>query len=413
MQGKVKDKDKGQTARRVALVCEGMEPGFGGMEHYILMLARHLDRKRYEPVVIGMAPNFREIQAEFVERLEAADVPVLVAGSSGGGKLRHAADTLNVFKLVRSARIDLSHIHTCKPLGGQKIIAGSRLAGAQAVIRTEHMSPSSIFRHNPGYERRKGLMKPFDWLTDRVVTVCEADREEQIRVVGRKAAKVYRSYGGIELERFNPAHDVAAAKTRLGLDPALPVVGAVGRLNPQKGFNYLVEAAAKIIKEYGPVNFVVVGGGGLEESLKEQVMGLGLAEYFRLAGFQPDVRPYVEAFDLAVMPSLYEGFPLALLEFMAMGKPVVVSELACFKEALGDEAKEVITPLADSAGLADGLLKLLGDEARRRQLAQANLQRVRREFSIQRLADDMMQLYDRSLDRRQVERQSLRNSNAT
>lgn len=402
-----------KAARRVALVCEGLERGFGGMEHYILMLARQLDRDRYQPVVIGMAPDFGEIQAEFVARLKAAEVPVLVAGSPRRGKVRHAADTVNVFKLMRSARIDLAHIHTCKPLGGQKIIVGSRLAGVPAVIRTEHMSPSSIFRNNPGYERRKVFMKPFDWLTDRVVTVCEADREEQIGVVGRKAAKVYRSYGGIELERFNPAHDVAAAKARLGLDPALPVVGAVGRLNPQKGFTYLVDAAAKVIKEYGPVNFLLVGGGGLEDSLKEQVKELGLEGYFRLAGFQSDVRPYMEAFDLAVMPSLYEGFPLALLEYMALAKPVVVSDLACFKEALGEEAAEVTTRLADSASLAEGLLRLLRDPAHRQRMAQANLQRVRREFSIERLTDDMMQLYDTSLDHRPIKRQSLRNSNAT
>ncbi len=388
--------------RKVALICEGTESGFSGFQNYVLLLARHLDPSRYQSVVIGMDYNYRQLQTEFLERVEAFGIPVEVLPSTRLKKpWRAVADLKNLGQIFRTHKVDIAHIHTCKPLGARKIVLAARLKQVRGVLRTEHMPPSVTLQNEAaeGYGRRS--IGFFDWLTDRIVTVSEADKAEQVRLIGRNPAKLYRSYSGIELAQFDPDHDVGLAKARLGLNSALPVVGAVGRLHPQKGFSHFVEAAALVVRQYGAVNFLLVGSGELENELRQQVEEAGLRESFHFVGFQEDIRPFVEAMDITVMPSLYEGLPLTLLEFMALGKPSVVTDLPCFSEALGDGPARLAVPGGDSRSLAQAITGLLNDPTCRRQMRQAVLERIQREFSVQRLSSDMMNLYDSILEKRQ------------
>jgi glycosyltransferase involved in cell wall biosynthesis len=227
--------------------------------------------------------------------------------------------------------------------------------------------------------------------------VSDATSEDQVRMVQRNPNKLYRSYGGIELQRFNPDRNIQEAKRRIGLDPTLPVVGSVGRLAPEKGHTFLIQAAPRIIKEHGPVNFLLVGEGPLEQQLKQQVVDLDLSQFVHITGYVPDLIPYVEAMDIGVMPSVWEGLGLALLEFMALGIPTVTSSVACFREVIVDGESGFIASLFEENSLADHILELLCRPDIAAKVGQAALERVRSKFSAQRLADDMMGFYDRLL----------------
>ena len=380
-------------ARRVVYVHDSHD--FGGMELYLLRLMRHLDRARYEPAVLvpGYTDAFRSSPQRVMAEVQATGVPLLrppdpgtLRGVSTAKELYHTA------RLLRTHGTDIVHIHTCRPEGARKVTFAARLAGVAGLLRTEHFPPSVTSRPSSPY-----LVKPLDWLTDYIVTGSEGDRQEQINLLKRPPEKVYRSYNSVELEQFEPDHDARAAKGRLGLDPDAPVVCNVGRLVIQKGQVYLIEAMAQVIQRYGPVNLLFVGDGELGPELRARAIALNIADHVHFVGFQDDVVPYMQATDVAAMPSLWEVFSLAMLEFMALGKAVVASNHSSFLEAITDGKNGLIVPMKDSKGLAEAILRLLEDEALRARLGQAGLKRVRAHFGLERLASDMMGLYDRVL----------------
>ena len=232
-------------------------------------------------------------------------------------------------------------------------------------------------------------------MTDTILTVSDATLKDQVAMVRRNRRQLYRSYGGIALSQFNPKRDTRKAKMKIGLDPDLPVVGSVGRLMPEKGHEYLIKAATRVIEKYGPVNFLLIGEGLLEQQLKQQAEKLDLCQYVHITGYVPELNPYIEAIDIGVMPSIFEGLGLALLEFMALGIPTVTSSVPCFLEVIIDRESGLIASLDDEDSLADHILELLCDPERASAMGQAALERVRSHFSIERLAGDMMDLYDR------------------
>ena len=383
--------NKKSASKRVAFVYDGT--AYGGVEVYLLTLLRHLNYTRYDPIVIIPGFNYPFSPQGFREQVQALGVPLLTPPNPGNSRnLSFVKDVINMRHLFKQTKTEVVHIQTSRFDGGRRATLAARLAGVPALIRTEHITPSV----NMAFYSRF-TTTPFDWLTNYIVTDSNSNRAEQIQLLNRAPHKVVSYHCGIELGRFNPVPDTRAAKLRLGLDPALPVVGAVGRLVEQKGHTYLVSAAAHVIKEFGPVNFLLVGDGPLEKQLKAQVAQLNIAQYFHFVGFQSNQIPYMEAMDVTVMSSIFEGFSISMLEFMAMGKPTVVTNYPSFLEAVIDGESGVVVAVRDGEAMAEGILKLLRNPTFAHKLGQAALARVKQEFSIQRLANDMMNLYDTTL----------------
>jgi glycosyltransferase involved in cell wall biosynthesis len=369
--------------------------GFGGMELYMFRLIRHLDRTRYTPAVLipGFSDRFRSSSPKVIQAIKATEIPLLQPSPTKDNDWRGIlSELVETKRLLKSFGAHIVHIHTCRPQGARKIVVAARLAGIPAILRTEHFPPSVTMTRSTRY-----LVKPIDWLTDYIVTGSEGDRQEQIQLLKRSPDKVFCSYNSVEIEKYNPQHDVRAAKIRLNLDPELPVIANVGRFVPQKGQSYLIEAMAQVIRQYGPVNLLLVGGGELQPELSAQAERLGIASFVHFIDFQEDVTPYMQAADLAAMPSLYEVFSLAMLEFMALGKPIVAFDHSSFREAFEDNRYGLIVPEKDSQALAQAILKLLRDPNLRQRYGKAALTRVRANFSFKRLVNDMMDLYDRCL----------------
>jgi glycosyltransferase involved in cell wall biosynthesis len=382
--------DAPSAPRRIAYLHDANV--FGGMEVLQLNMLKHIDPYRYQAHVVipGYDDRDRSSPCEFIELLHEAGVPVLKPPHPGYAPLRSAIrDIRNIAALLRREQIDLVHIQTRHPEAARKATFAAWLARMKAIVRTEHLPPSHHMRWQTRY-----TIVPFDWMTDRIIADSNTNRDEQIRLLGRPTWKVVCSYCGIDTSQFNPDHDVAQAKRRIGLNPNLPVVGAIGRLHVQKGMTYLIDAMPEVLREYGPVQFLLIGDGPLMGELRAQVERLGMGAYIHFAGFQTKYVPYMEAIDIGVMPSLWEGFSISMQEYMALGKPMIVTNHGSFLEALTHEQHGLIVATRDSAGLSASILRLLRDPALARQLGQAALARVRSEFSVQQHMRDLMSLYD-------------------
>jgi glycosyltransferase involved in cell wall biosynthesis len=380
--------------RRVAFLHDNVD--FGGIETLQVQELRNLDHDRYEGVVI-VARYASSTSTQFRDQLADIDVPMLAARDVTKRSVWSVLRTAwSMRQLLRRERVDVAHVQTRTPHSSWLLTMGAYLARVPAIIRTEHVSPGPHLRR---FSRH--TVGVLDWTTDLVITDSKADRQEQIDLLRRRPSKVIASYCGIDPYQFDPEHDVAAAKRAIGLDPQTPVVGSVGRLHEQKGHRYLIEAARRVIEQHdGPVTFLLVGGGEEEGALRALAAAGDITDHVRFVGFQPDAVPYMEAMDVVVMPSLWEGFSISMQEFMALGKAMVVSDHHSFQEAMVDGEHGLIVPRRDSVGLADAILKLLADDVQRRELGRAALARARKDFSIQRHVDELMDLYDGVLDAR-------------
>ena len=367
---------------------------FGGLEMVVLDLLRHLDTSRFHPAV--MVPGYHEPDfaspAEFIERVRAINIPILRPPHPGHQPiLTTLIDVRNMVRLFRSAQTDIVHIHTARVEGARKATLSARLAGVPVVMRTEHSSPTAF----GSASMRSNQTRFFDLLTHLIITVSEHDRQEQIECVGRTPKKVYRIYNGVDITRFQHEYDQCSVKYQLGFDPNIPLVGTVGRLSEEKGHQYFVEAAATVLHEFSQVQFLLVGSGDLGPQLKAQAAALGIADQVHFVGYQPDPVPYIEAMDVAVMPSLHEGFSISLLEFMALGKPSVVTDHPGLAEASIHGTTGLVVARRDSAALADGILRLLRDPTRARTMGQAAQRHVIANFTFDRYMNDIMSLYDK------------------
>jgi glycosyltransferase involved in cell wall biosynthesis len=217
--------------------------------------------------------------------------------------------------------------------------------------------------------------------SDRVVAVSHAVgaylRDER-HVPQEKIAVI--PYG-VDLTRYNPDPNEKLRK-ELGFSRRDVLVGMVGRLEPDKGHDILIEAASRL-KRRG-VHFALAGQGSLEPLLKEQVRSLGLEDQFTLLGFRSDIQEVLKLFDIVTLPSLHEGLPNAILEAMAVGKPVVATDVGGIGEAVVHQETGLLIRPGSVESLEKGLSALIDDASLRKAMGEAGRLRMEEVFSLEK-----------------------------
>jgi len=176
-----------------------------------------------------------------------------------------------------------------------------------------------------------------------------------------KAGSVLVMPVGADPTPVKPA-EVAAARRELGLEPGWPLVVGVGRLDPQKGFDVLVEAAARLNGGSPPV-VLICGEGPARPDLEDRIHALGLGGRVRLLGNRKDAKALIAAADAFCMPSRWEGSPLALHEALAAGRPVVAAAVGGIPELLTFGQAGLLVPPEDPSALAAALGRVLADRS--------------------------------------------------
>jgi len=230
-------------------------------------------------------------------------------------------------------------------------------------------------------------------LVDRVIAVSEAARTFLVEGKGYPAAKITVVTNGRDLSIYRPGAWREAARRELGLGLATPVVGVVGRLDAQKGHTYLLDAWPAVQREMPEARLLLVGEGGLRQPLEQRVRELGLADSVIFAGFRTDVPQMLDAMDVMVLPSLYEGMPLTAIEASAMARPVVATAVDGTPEVVADGLTGRLVPPADPAALTGAMLDLLRDPDGARRMGEAGRRRVLARFDVARHVEATADVY--------------------
>jgi glycosyltransferase involved in cell wall biosynthesis len=358
------------------------EPLYGGQSTHVLALAEGLDLARYDVEVIYPAHN-----AVLGERLAASGVrcaPMRLR------RLNNLGATLQLARRWRDVGVELVHVH-----GQQAGIFGrvaARWAGVPSVVYTPHTIDL----------RRRYFQRPYWWLermmaawTTAIISVNEADRRRLIDAGIGTPGKVFTVYCGIDPARFrpNPARRAAFRQT-LGVPPDVPLVVQVGRLHPQKGPAFFVQAGALV---NASARFALVGEGPQREELLSQIQRAGLDGRVFLAGWRPDVAAVLGAADVFVLASLWEGLPLTILEAMSVGCPVIATDVNGCREAVTDGVSGLLVAPGDPAALAAAIDRLLADPALRVRLSVEARRTIEERFSAQASVAAIQAIYERAL----------------
>lgn len=318
------------------------------------------------------------------------EVPSLVREIS---LLQDARATLALWRVFHRERPDIVHTHTSK--AGVLGRVAAWFAGVPVVIHTPH---GHIFYGYYGpaiswvirlFERLLAL------LTDRIVTLTDRGAQEHVRYKIAGPEKFMTIPSGITLSVFRSVRiDPAVKRKELGLPTDGPVIGTVGRLVPIKGHEWLLKAAPLVLAEFPHATFVFLGEGPLLGQLQQVAAGLGISGHVMFLGARQDVPECLAAFDLFAFPSLNEGMGRALIEAMAVGLPAVAARVGGIPDVVADGETGLLVPARDAAALADALLKLLRDPARRQAYGQAARRSMDERFDVKAMVRAIDRLYD-------------------
>ena len=202
-------------------------------------------------------------------------------------------------------------------------------------------------------------------------------------------------YSGLELERFSMNTDGHTIRQALGLSEAAVVIGTVANLSPRKGYDVMLQAMPLIRTKAPHTHYLIIGTGNnaYEQQLHRQVKQLGLEGYVHFLGFQADVSPYLSALDVYVHPARMEALPIAVLEAMAMRKPVVATDVAGLPEAVQHQHTGLLVKPDDPHALGQAVQDLLLDPERRRVFGAEGRRRVEAQFTVEAMMDGLVQGY--------------------
>jgi len=234
-------------------------------------------------------------------------------------------------------------------------------------------------------------------MADALVTVSQAEAE-RLKAKGVGCKEAFRViHNGIDLSYFSTK---AVEATSSVVNDQRLSLGYIGSLTPEKGVEVLLQSAALLKQCRSDFRLYLLGDGHLLESLRAQAVTLGLEQEVCFVGEVDDVRPWLKAFDLMVVPSLSEGFGRVVIEALAMERPVVASRVGGIPEVMGEEMSEMLVPVGDPEALAVALERLLADPDLRRIIGKQGRSQVESRFSIDGMLDGVDRLYTELLERK-------------
>lgn len=365
---------------------------FGGGEMVFSQLINRLCRDKYKVTVACLPTGI------FMERIKGSGASIKPVDMSNKFNFKVILQMVN---LMKEQNIDIVHSQGARAEFFSRLAA--KLAGVHIIVSTVAM-PVEGFDVNPIKKFIYTVLNRFtECFVDRFIVVSEAlDKvmRERHRIEPQKLVTIFN---GIETDEYSiPDEEVMCGKSRLreelGLENNVPVIGAIGRLVWQKGFEYFIDVIPEVLKEFKEARFLIVGEGPLENKLKVKSKKLKVDDKVIFTGFRNDIKEILASIDIFVMPSLLEGLPMILLEAMAMGKPIIATDIEGIKEILENGRTGLLVPPRDPQALSEAIGDLLIHKDKARQIGLAARKAVEERFGVDIMVQKVEGAYEELLN---------------
>ena len=331
-------------------------------------------------------------------------IPDLLRGASVRvawlrGSLRRPAKTyFQINRLLREGGFDLVHTHLpqCDMLGGIAALINKMPWVVTLHIDFEYLDRFPYRLTHPPLLRKTGaLIAVSEAVRDFVSPILGMDRTG----LSNRIVVIHHGLNGDVFCEFVSPTDRQKIRNEFGIPDGAFLLGSVGRLAVQKGHKYLIAAIDTIAETGIPVHLALVGDGPLRPNLLQQSSEIGWGSRVHFLGKRFDVPNVMAAFDVFVHPSLWEGFGIVLLEAMALGLPIVASDVCAIPEIVSDGQTGLLVPPGDSHGLAAAIIRLYRDRKLAKGLGQAGRSRLAQHFSLDEMVRKMIEVYEELLQR--------------
>ncbi len=284
-----------------------------------------------------------------------------------------------ILKLIKTEKIDVISTHS----GRDSLLAGiaGRLSGKKPrIVRTRHLALPITSRIT------------YSLLPHKVVTVSEYVRQYLIKE-GVSPEKILAVPTGIDLNRFDPEKIVDGLRQELKLGQDIPIVGTIAILRYRKGHHILLDSVPLVAEKIPQAVFVFAGNGPQKENIINKIQSMGISDRIFMLGLRSDIPEILKSIDLFVLPTLQEALGTSFLEAMAMGKPVIGTNVDGVGEVIENGRNGYLVEPNNPSALAETIIKALQDKDGARTMGIEGRKMVRQNYTVEKMYKSMYALY--------------------
>jgi glycosyltransferase involved in cell wall biosynthesis len=350
----------------------------GGLQQVVVNLCKYINRDRFDISVLCLRG-----MGELAEEVKNIGIPVYCTASPDG-RIDYLS-FLKVAKIFKEKKPEIIHTHNSQPFI-DATLAGL-LSDIKTIVHTDHA------RKFPDKRRYMFL----EWLAShfayRIVGVSEHTCANLIRYEKISRKKLVTVVNGIDKKKYAIQIDVKKKREELGISKYDLVIGLGVRLTEQKGIAYLLEALPQVLKKFPSLGLLIAGNGPLLNPLKRKAIEFGVSDNVLFLGPRLDMPEILKTLDLYVLPSIWEGLPMVILEAMASKCPVLATDVGGNSMAIVNGISGSLVRSRDPRALSSEIIRILSDKNLREKYALNSLEIFNNKFTADVMAKRYEKLY--------------------
>lgn len=357
----------------------------GGVDRYIRMLLKYLDKEKFENILV-CSQDFRE---EDYRGLVDSFEQIEMTRAIGANDLKAIKAVRN---LIKRYNPDIVYAHSSK---------------AGAIARVADIGLKNRCVYNPhGWAfnmrcsaKKKAMYTAIEKMAapfcDKIICISDAEKQSALDKKICREDKLQVIFNGVDIETYENGVHGAVKRRDLNIPEDAFVVGMVGRMSPQKAPDVFVKMAKRVKDEVPNAHFIIVGNGNQEAEIRKYAEDNGFSDSLHITGWVDNPMSYVELFDAACLLSRWEGFGLALPEYMMAGKPIVASRIDAIPNIIRDGENGLLVEVDDATGASEAVLQIYQNAELRNRLVVQGMEDVHNRFNARRVSEEHGKLFEK------------------
>lgn len=356
----------------------------GGVDRYIRMLLKYLDKEKFENILVCSQDFRTENYSGLVDSIEQIEMTRAI----GGNDLRAIKE---VRSLIKKYNPDIVYAHSSK---------------AGAITRVADIGLKNHCVYNPhGWAfnmrcsaKKKAIYTAIEKMAapfcDKIICISDAEKQSALDKKICREEKLQVIFNGVDIESYENGAHGAVRRKDLNIPEDAFVVGMVGRMSPQKAPDVFIKMARQVKNKIPNAHFIIVGSGNQEAEIRKYAEESGFLDSLHITGWVDNPMSYVELFDVACLLSRWEGFGLALPEYMMASKPIVASRVDAIPNIIRDGENGLLVEVDDDIGASNAVLRIYQEDGLKNRLVAQGMKDVHNRFNARRVSEEHGKLFE-------------------